>query len=258
MQRTCAIHWTRTEATQYAPWHALTVIIMTGIVSDGFSKSDFIKVNIWYITLDTCTLLCWALGRHILYYSHVKRAQGQLICVRTHYNIKYDWNGLFRIGTYYPELTADFSFDDCPEFWQNRKVTVYVMNLKNADYMNNVQVAAYTAIGLDILVGILSLVFNWCSGALKKHYNKSEDKLGPLKIICGFQLGPFQMCHGFGKVKFLVFTIIIGFGMPLTDTVSGVIKFQNHDDRQKFSTVNFFHGHNSRTCYMSHAWFKLT
>ena len=106
------------------------------------------------------------------------------------------------------------------------------MNLKNADYMNNIQVAAYIAIGLDLFVGILWFVITLRSGALKKHYNNSEDTLGPFRIPC----------RGFGKVKFLVFGIIIGFGTPLTDTISGKIKFQNHDVRGKLSHFYFFHG----------------
>ena len=98
------------------------------------------------------------------------------------------------------------------------------MNLKNADYMDNIQVAAYIAIGLDLFVGILSLVLNW-RYALKDHFKNSKDTLGPYKMFCGFKLGPFQMCRGFGKAKFLVFTIIIGFGKPLTDTISGKITY---------------------------------
>ena len=65
------------------------------------------------------------------------------------------------------------------------------MNLKNADYMNNIQVAAYIAIGLDLVVGILGFVITLCFGALKSHFNNSKDTLGP-----------FQMFRGFGKAKF--------------------------------------------------------
>ena len=117
------------------------------------------------------------------------------------------------------------------------------MNLKNADYMDNIQVAAYIAIGLDIIVGILSLVLNWRYAELWKNYENSKDTLGPYKMFCGFQLGPFQMCRGFGKAKFLVFKILIGFVMPLIDTISGKIKFQNHDVREKLFHFYFFNRH---------------
>ena len=120
------------------------------------------------------------------------------------------------------------------------------MNLKNADYMNNIQVAAYIAIGLDLIIGILSFVLNWCLGDLKYHYNTSEDTLGP-----------FQMFSGFGRSKFLVFTIIIGFGMPLTDTISGKLKFQKmNDDRGKLSAIHFSSWAYART-YMIESNFKI-
>merc|ERR1712131_295034 len=116
-----------------------------------------------------------------------------------------------RIGTYYPNLTADFSFDDCPEFWQNRKITVNVMN---AMAIGNWQLAMAIAIGLDISVGIYSFAISLYYGGLKWHYNNSKDKVGPIKL-----------CPGFGKAKFLVSKIIIGFGMPLTDTISDSFYF---------------------------------
>ena len=86
------------------------------------------------------------------------------------------------------------------------------MDFKNDKYMANIQLSAYIAIGIDIIVGIASFIVNWRYSGLKGVMENSEDKLGPLSLPSGF-----------GKIKFFIFTIIIGFGLPLTDTISGEI-----------------------------------
>ena len=80
------------------------------------------------------------------------------------------------------------------------------MDLKNAGYagfMDNIETAAYIAIGFDITVGVLSFLLNLCCGDLRDHFKNASG------------------CCGLRKFKFILFTIIIGFGTPLTDTISG-------------------------------------
>ena len=99
---------------------------------------------------------------------------------------------------------------DCPRFWQTRKIEINLLNMKDEEYMDNIQVSAYIAIALDLLVGIGSFIFIWRTSDLRTIWSKSEDKLGPMK-----------MCRGFGKIKFFITKIFLGFGMPLVNTALG-------------------------------------
>ena len=117
---------------------------------------------------------------------------------------------MFRIGLFYPNLTSDFDMADCPPFWQTRKIEINLLNMKDEEYMNNIQVSAYIAIAMDLLVGIGSFIIIWRTTDLRKMWSNSEDKLGP-----------FKMCRGFGKFNFFITKILIGFGMPLVDTALG-------------------------------------
>ena len=102
---------------------------------------------------------------------------------------------------------------DCPQFWQNRKIEINLLNMNEEEYMDNIQVSAYIAIGMDLLVGIGSFIIIWRYTYLRTMWRNSEDKLGPLK-----------MCRGFGKFRFFITKILLGFGMPLLDTALGECK----------------------------------
>ena len=117
---------------------------------------------------------------------------------------------MFRIGLFYPNVTSDFDMANCPPFWQTRKIEINLLNMKDEEYMDNIQVSAYIAIALDLLVGIGSFIIIWRTTNLRYLWTISKDTLGP-----------FKMCRGFGKVKFFITTICIGFGMPLVDTALG-------------------------------------
>ena len=66
---------------------------------------------------------------------------------------------MFRVGLFYPNVTSDFDMADCPQFWQNRKIEINLLNMKDEEYMNNIQVSAYIAIGMDLLVVLNQLHF---------------------------------------------------------------------------------------------------
>ena len=91
--------------------------------------------------------------------------------------------------------------------------------MREEGYMKNIETSAYAAIGIDILVGIVSFILIWKKTNLQAIYMKSKDKYGPwfLSGRCwSLSVGPIRCFTGFGKA-----TIIIGFGMPLFDTISG-------------------------------------
>ena len=90
------------------------------------------------------------------------------------------------------------------------------MNSEDQGYLKNLKISAFIAIGLDLIVGISSGVLVWRYSNMKEVYENSVDKLGPLKL-----------CRGFGRFKFILFDIIVGFGMPLIDTCTGK---SNHSD----------------------------
>ena len=117
---------------------------------------------------------------------------------------------MFRIGLFYPNVTSDFDMADCPPFWQTRKIEINLLNMKDEEYMDNIQLSAYIAIALDLLVGIGSFLYVWNRSKMPTVFRNSEDKLGP-----------FKMCRGFGKFKFFITKILLGFGMPLVDTAFG-------------------------------------
>ena len=132
---------------------------------------------------------------------------------------------------------------DCPEFWRNRSIKINLMNLKDEGYLKNLKISAFIALGFDLIVGIGSAVLVWKYSDMRMLYNKCSDELGPWSLPCsgpwplfgpwslfGRPVGPFTPWAGFGKFKFLLFTIILGFGMPLIDTCTGK---SNHSDPMK-------------------------
>ena len=113
---------------------------------------------------------------------------------------------IFRVGHFYPELSADFNQASCPEYWQSHKKIK--INLMNA---NDRSIAAYIAIGLDLLVGIAAFTLVWRYSGMPNVYRNSKDELFGLKLF-----------RGFGKMIFIITKIIIGFGfISLLDTIMG-------------------------------------
>ena len=109
---------------------------------------------------------------------------------------------------------------DCPKFWKSTKIQINELNMGEEDYMDNIEVSAYIAAVLDILVGIGSFLIVWKFSKMRLVYNKSEDKLGPWTLF-GCTVGPFSPFVGFGKFKFVVLKIILAFGVPALDTIMG-------------------------------------
>ena len=148
---------------------------------------------------------------------------------------------------------------DCPEFWKSTKIQINVLNMGEEDYMDNIQISAYIAVVLDILVGIVSFWIVWNYSKMRLVYNDKEqvnDELGPWSLF-GYNLGrkrgpvnsggpgtlrlvallpdkddveenisvspvgPFKLFSGFGKLKFVCFNIILAFGVPALDTIMG-------------------------------------
>ena len=109
---------------------------------------------------------------------------------------------------------------DCPVFWRNRKVEINLLNMKDENYMDHLQISAFIAIGIDFLVGLGSFLIVWNYSNMPLVYKKSIDELGPWSKF-GRTIGPFKPFHGFGKLKFIITKIILGFGLPLLDTALG-------------------------------------
>ena len=85
------------------------------------------------------------------------------------------------------------------------------MNLTDVESVNINSIAAYIAIGLDSLVGIVSFILVWRYSDMPRVYRNSKDKL------CGHFI-----FRGFGKMKFIITKIIIGFGfISHLDTIMG-------------------------------------
>ena len=100
---------------------------------------------------------------------------------------------------------------NCPEFWKSQKIKINVMNLTDVESVNINSIAAYVAIGLDLLVGIVAFSLVWRYSGMPDVYRNSKDE------ICGLKL-----FRGFGKMKFIITKIIIGFGfISLLDTIMG-------------------------------------
>ena len=174
---------------------------------------------------------------------------------------------MFRIGKFYPNLTSDFVMAECPEFWRSHKIKINLLNMKDEDYMDNIQISAYVAIALDLLVGIGSFWIVWRFSKMSLIYKNSGWSLfgctpgrhaivftggpnGTLRLFSLLSLpmmanglvgrdsglptlpyyseveenisvrpvGPFKL---FGRMKFILFKIILAFGMPLVDTITG-------------------------------------
>ena len=136
-----------------------------------------------------------------------------------------------RIGQFYPNLTTSFSHDQCPPFWRNNKIKIKLLNMTEDGYMENIKTSAYVAIGLDVFLGIAFFTLIWKKTNLQAVFMKAKDEYGPWWMLCGCSLwlcgcrvGPIRCITGFGKVRFIIVTIILGFGLPLLDTISGEFK----------------------------------
>ena len=127
---------------------------------------------------------------------------------------------MFRIGEFYPNLSPDFSYDNCPQFWQDHKIQIDVLNMGNENYMKNIQVSAYVGIALDVIVEIFMFYHIW-QGGMRYVYRLSEDEIGPWALF-GRSYGPFKPFAGFGKMKFILTKIIFGVGLSFADTITGV------------------------------------
>ena len=80
---------------------------------------------------------------------------------------------------------------DCPEFWKSTKIQINVLNMGEEDYMDIIEISAYIAAVLDILVGIGSFLIVWRYSEMRKVYNNRElvnDELGPWSLF-GCNLG---------------------------------------------------------------------
>ena len=80
---------------------------------------------------------------------------------------------------------------DCPKFWKSTKIQINVLNMGEEDYMDNIEISAYIAVGLDILVGIGGFLIVWKSSEMRLVYNDKErvnDELGPWSLF-GCNLG---------------------------------------------------------------------
>ena len=89
-------------------------------------------------------------------------------------------------------------------------------------YMENIQASAYVAIAFDVLVGICIFVTVWRQTNMQKIFNDSKDEYGPW-TFCYYliKVGPFKCFSGFGKMHFIIFKVILKFGLPMMDTISG-------------------------------------
>ena len=88
--------------------------------------------------------------------------------------------------------------------------------------MKNIQVSSYVGIALDVIVEIVVFYYVWYGG-MRVVYLCSEDELGPW-LLCGRSYGPFRPFRGFGKFKFILIKIILGFGLSFADTITGAIQ----------------------------------
>ena len=99
----------------------------------------------------------------------------------------------------------------------------YAVNHPRQDgYMENIQASAYVAIALDILFGIIIFVTTWRQTNMKKIFNESKDEYGPWTFFCKrIKIGSIKCFPGFGKIYFIIFKVILKFGLPMIDTISG-------------------------------------
>ena len=86
---------------------------------------------------------------------------------------------------------------DCPRFWQTRKIEINLLNMKDEEYMDNIQVSAYIAIALDLLVGIGSFIIIWRTTGLPTIWSKCKDEVGPWSLF-GCIIGRPSSAEGTG------------------------------------------------------------
>ena len=119
-------------------------------------------------------------------------------------------------------MTDSFSYDQCAMFWRENKIKIKLLNLGQDGYMQNIQAWAYVAIALDILFGIIIFVTTWRQTNMKKIFNESKDEYGPWTFFCKrIKIGSIKCFPGFGKIYFIIFKVILKFGLPMIDTISG-------------------------------------
>ena len=88
--------------------------------------------------------------------------------------------------------------------------------------MQNIQAWAYVAIALDILFGIMIFVQVWRKTNMQKIFNERKDEYGPWMFFYYLiKIGPIKCFPGFGKIYFIIFEVILKFGLPMIDTFFG-------------------------------------
>ena len=68
-------------------------------------------------------------------------------------------------------------------------MTIKLLNMTNHHYLDDIKLLAFVGIGIDLFVSIACIIFVWNYSCMPKTYERSEDKLGPLKgVILDFEL----------------------------------------------------------------------
>ena len=191
---------------------------------------------------------------------------GPFVGMSTFRTESYHWPHEFRIHNgnrietdkFYPNVSSDFDMSKCPEFWRNRKIKI---NLQHEKYMDDIQLSGNIAIGLDFLVAIGSVIFILNCSTMMTVCENQKDEVGPWSKF-GFAMGrvrcrevisstpdnkrltqisytitSFKPFAGFGKVIFFVQKIVIGFGIPLVDTILGKRKLFWHFHRSSWVII---------------------
>ena len=160
------------------------------------------------------------------------------------FSFNFSVNSLFRIGQFYPNLTSDFDMADCPEFWKSTKIQINVLNMGEEDYMDNIEISAYIAVGLDILVGIGGFLIVWKYSKMREVYNDSElvnDELGPWSLFgcnVGRKRGPEYSGGPNGTLRLFALLSLPMSGLPGDDVETLVRGFPNYRDVKRNISVS--------------------
>ena len=109
---------------------------------------------------------------------------------------------------------------DCPEFWRSTKIQINVLNMGEEDYMDNIQISAYIAAVLDILVGIGGFLIVWKYSGMREVYNNRRlvnDELGPWSLFgcnVGRKRGPEYSGGPNGTLRLFALLSLPMSGMP--------------------------------------------
>ena len=115
---------------------------------------------------------------------------------------------------------------DCPKFWKSTKIQINELNMGEEDYMDNIEISAYIAVGLDILVGIGSFLIVWNYSKMRKVFNDKEqvnDELGPWSLFgcnVGRKRGPEYSGGPNGTLRLFALLSLPMSGMPGWDAES--------------------------------------